>query len=722
MTENIGRRKESLQISINRSSDSLDLFNSNTSPRDSASSIQSRLIRRIRKVLSLDQTQPIFGADHLEKLLEINSIFYRLAEANTNNEFSQLPHLRFDPNLKTFYFVYFDQGRRKIYDPQNDAFIDSSNLRSIASTLVYELFPLFPSNCSSRWQLLGFIWPAIKNQFYPALILSFLLALLAITYPYITSNVLGDVVPSGNVSLIVNSFVLGMLIATLTAFFAWWKQYLVGKANFSLTLRLKVAIYDWFFKIPLRKLSDFTNGDLALRISELETVAYFLTSALIQGTADIFLLIGFGAMMIYYDYNLSFWLIAYTCLCSLPTIIFSYKLSYYDHKVQDLSGDLSNLSLEALGSIVQIRSSGAEPFVLHKWVAVLKQLSTEQYNAQTVTDFFSALTTALNSGGQIFIYIIILWRLWLAESLDDVLLTTTVFIVFVGSYGGFNRSFKSLLYIALSQFTAIEVRWKRVLPLFEASFAEHQQLSELEFIDKNRVTGDISFRQLSFSYPGQTTPLFDSLSFNVHPGKVNAIFGPSGSGKSTIFKLILRLEQPLRGSIILDTKPIEDFYIKDYRRLFGVIPQKSSLSAGSIRDAILAGQDFSDDQIWEALELANIKDEIFNMPMKLYTVLSEGGMNLSGGQRQRIAIARAILQKPMFLLEDEATSALDNQSQAIISNNLSQLGITRLVIAHRLSAIAMADHLIVINDGKVEAQGSYASVLERSEFLNSVVN
>ena len=108
--------------------------------------------------------------------------------------------------------------------------------------------------------------------------------------------------------------------------------------------------------------------------------------------------------------------------------------------------------------------------------------------------------------------------------------------------------------------------------------------------------------------------------------------------------------------------------------------------------------------------------------MKLYTMLSEGGMNVSGGQRQRIAIARAILQKPLFLLEDEATSALDNQSQAIISKNLSQLGITRLVIAHRLSAIAMADHLIVINDGKVEAEGSYASVMERSEFLNSVAN
>ncbi|WP_114992556.1 peptidase domain-containing ABC transporter [Synechococcus sp. UW179A] len=722
MTDNKGSRKESLQISINRSADSLDLFNSNTSPNDCANPTQSRLIRRIRKILSVDHTQPILGANNLEKLLEINSIFYRLAEVNSNKEFSQLPHLRFDLNLKTVYFVYFKQGRRKIYDPQNDVFIDPSNLRSIASPLVYELYPLLPCQCRSRWQLLGFIWPAIKNQFYPALILSFLLALLAITYPYITSNILGDVVPSGNISLIVNAFVLGMLIATLTAFFTWWKQYLVGKANFSLTLRLKVAIYDWFFKIPLRKLSDFTNGDLALRISELETVAEFLSSALIQGTADIFLLIGFGAMMIYYDYNLSFWLIAYTFLCALPTIVFSYKLSYYDHKVQGLSGDLSNFSLEALGSIVQIRSSGAESFVLHKWVTVLKQLSTDQYKSQSVADFFSALTTALSSGGQIFIYIIILWRLWHADSLEDVLLTTTVFIVFVGSYGEFNRSFNNLLYIALSQVTAIEVRWKRVLPLFEASFAEHEKLSELEFIDKKRVTGDISFRQLSFSYPGQTIPLFDSLNFNVHPGKVNAIFGPSGSGKSTIFKLILRLEQPTKGSIVMDTKPIEDFYVKDYRRLFGVIPQKSSLSAGSIRDAILAGQDYSDDQIWEALELVNIQDEIFNMPMKLYTVLSEGGMNVSGGQRQRIAIARAILQRPLFLLEDEATSALDNQSQAIISNNLSKLGITRLVIAHRLSAIAQADHLIVINDGKVEAEGSYASVIERSEFLNSVVN
>ena len=172
----------------------------------------------------------------------------------------------------------------------------------------------------------------------------------------------------------------------------------------------------------------------------------------------------------------------------------------------------------------------------------------------------------------------------------------------------------------------------------------------------------------------------------------------------------------------MDDKPISDLYLKDYRRLFGVILQKSTLPGGSLRDAITGGLNCSDDEIWKALKAANVHNEVNDMPMKLHTVLSEGGMNISGGQRQRISIARALLRQPTILLEDEATSALDNESQRIISENLATLGITRVVIAHRLSAVAESEHMIVLNNGVVEAEGPFRTILGHSDYLQSVMS
>ena len=221
---------------------------------------------------------------------------------------------------------------------------------------------------------------------------------------------------------------------------------------------------------------------------------------------------------------------------------------------------------------------------------------------------------------------------------------------------------------------------------------------------------------------GYDAPLVRGLNFTIEAGTIRLLHGPSGCGKSTIFKLILRLDKPERGSIFMDDKPISDLYLKDYRRLFGVILQKSTLPGGSLRDAITGGLNCSDDEIWKALKAANVHNEVNDMPMKLHTVLSEGGMNISGGQRQRISIARALLRQPTILLEDEATSALDNESQRIISENLATLGITRVVIAHRLSAVAESEHMIVLNNGVVEAEGPFRKIIEQSNYLQSVMS
>ena len=186
--------------------------------------------------------------------------------------------------------------------------------------------------------------------------------------------------------------------------------------------------------------------------------------------------------------------------------------------------------------------------------------------------------------------------------------------------------------------------------------------------------------------------------------------GPSGIGKSSLFRLLLGFERPESGAVFYDGKSVESLDLSSVRRQLGVVLQNARLANGSIYENICAGIRLPLEQAWEAARLAGIEDDIKAMPMGMLTQLSEGVNTLSGGQRQRILIARAIARRPRILLFDEATSSLDNRSQAIVSDGLENLNVTRIVIAHRLSTIKRADRVIVLVDGRIVQAGTFSEL------------
>ena len=224
-------------------------------------------------------------------------------------------------------------------------------------------------------------------------------------------------------------------------------------------------------------------------------------------------------------------------------------------------------------------------------------------------------------------------------------------------------------------------------------------------------------RDVSFKYPTAPEILFKDLNFKINVGKHTALTGKSGCGKTTIFRLLLGFEEPTSGEIFVDNIPLDKLAIRSYRKQIGVVLQNSQLSPGPLYDAITGGLSFSEDQVWEALEHAQIADEVNSMPMKLDTVLSQGATNISGGQRQRIAIARAFIIKPKILLMDEATSALDNFSQEKITEYIESLGITRITIAHRFSTIQKADTILKL-ENKTAHQVTVDELMGKSEYLH----
>jgi ABC-type bacteriocin/lantibiotic exporter with double-glycine peptidase domain len=237
-----------------------------------------------------------------------------------------------------------------------------------------------------------------------------------------------------------------------------------------------------------------------------------------------------------------------------------------------------------------------------------------------------------------------------------------------------------------------------------------------------KLSGGIELSNITFRYTPDMPLILDDLSLKIHSGQYVAIVGKTGCGKSTLMRILLGFETPDKGAVYYDGQDISKIDLKSLRRKIGVVMQNGKLFSGDIfSNIVISAPQLTVDDAWEAAEIAGIADDIRNMPMGMYTMISEGGGGISGGQRQRLMIARAIAPKPRILMFDEATSALDNITQKKVSNALDKLKCTRIVIAHRLSTIMQCDRIIVLDKGKIVEDGSYEQLIEKHGFFADLV-
>ena len=262
----------------------------------------------------------------------------------------------------------------------------------------------------------------------------------------------------------------------------------------------------------------------------------------------------------------------------------------------------------------------------------------------------------------------------------------------------------------------LPVIYKRVRPILEA-VPESQDNAQ----DPGLLQGAVTMQGVSYRYAPELDLTLKNISLTIKAGSFTAIVGPSGGGKSTIAKLLLGFDTPEDGNIYFDGHNLRNTNLKLIRQQIGTVLQSSGILSGSLFEAIAGGRVVSLEEAWEVAEQVGLADDIRQLPMGMQTVLPEGGGTLSGGQRQRVAIARALINNPRLLLFDEATSALDNRTQSIVSNSLEKLNITRIIIAHRLSTIEKADHVIVVDDGRIAEQGSFKDLLNSDGLFSKLM-
>lgn len=248
--------------------------------------------------------------------------------------------------------------------------------------------------------------------------------------------------------------------------------------------------------------------------------------------------------------------------------------------------------------------------------------------------------------------------------------------------------------------------------------ATGDETSETPNTDKpgeSGIQGQVEFAGVGFRYPGSDLKVLENVSFTVQAGQRVAIMGATGSGKSSLVQLILRLQEPTEGAILIDGRDIREMDRERLLHSIGYVPQEVILFSGTVRDNIAWGrEDASLAEIKEAARQAQIHATIESLPHGYDTMLGQRGVNLSGGQKQRLSIARALVRKPSVLVLDDSTSALDTRTEAALLQELDNLSCTTFLITQKMSATASADLVLLLDDGRLIACGKHEDLLKNS--------
>ena len=449
------------------------------------------------------------------------------------------------------------------------------------------------------------------------------------------------------------------------------------------------------------------SGELVSRLTaDAELLRSVVGSSMSVALRSTVTVVGSLVMLFVTSPKLAAWAVLGIPLAVLPIIIGGRRIQKASRSAQDRIADANTLATEALGAVRTVQAHAREPYERQRYIdAMTTAVATarKRIGAQAIV---TAVAISLIFGA----VIVVLW-----SGAHDVIggrMTAGMLGQFVmyaliggGSVGALAEVWNELQRAAGGMGRINEL-------LQEApgivSPAQPQALP-------NPLRGEIVFDDVSFAYPQrQDSPALHGFSLRVQPGETVALVGPSGAGKSTVFTMLLRFHDPDAGRISVDGVDIRQLEPAALRDAIALVPQAPTLFATSATDNIRYGRlDASDAEVRQAAEAAEADEFLDALPDGFASELGERGTRLSGGQQQRVAIARALLKDAPVLLLDEATSALDAQSERAVQHALENLmaGRTTLVVAHRLATVLKADRIVVMDAGRIVAEGTHAELL-----------
>lgn len=571
----------------------------------------------------------------------------------------------------------------------------------------YMFYRSLPDEPTSVLGIMRFAVAGLGSDIWRVFAMGLLAGILALVTPLFTSTLFSDVLPRSDHANL-GAIVLGMAASALgIAAFEVVRSFSLLRIEGHAEANLQTAIWDRLLRLPTGFFRQYTVGDLASRVMNIAAIRQVLTSTVNSTVLDgLFSLVSF-ALLFYYSWRLALVALGVSLVAIVLTGILSLAQIPHQRSLMRDFGKVEGVTYQMLVAVAKLRVAAAEARAFARWAGLLAEQKQHVYKARRIATLQTVLSQSFPPIASLVIYLCV-FELGPTgqDGMAEPLLTVGAYMGFSAAFGQFLAPLMSVV-AALTTAVTIVPMYERVGPILK-TVPETRMRAD----PPGRLTGDIEFRRVTFRYLKDAPPVLDDVSWKVGPGEYIAFVGPSGGGKSTVLRLLLGFEQPETGGIFFDHKDLATLDLAEIRRQIGVVMQNAGLMSGSIYDNIVGSLPLSMDDAWEAARMAGFDEDIRQMPMGMQTVLSEAAPSLSGGQKQRLIIARAIVRKPRILVFDEATSALDNRTQAIVNESLTQLNMTRIVVAHRLSTIKGVNRIYVMREGQIVETGGYQELLE----------
>lgn len=530
--------------------------------------------------------------------------------------------------------------------------------------------------------------------------------LLGMVAPRLNNMLFSDVIDSGSMRLLAAITVFMVCASVSRVMMNSVKILINGRISTKMNLAVEAATMMRVLSLPADFFKQYSSGELSSRAQYIGSLCQMLVQAILStGLTAVFSLVYIVQIFNYAPALVipALTIIAVTVLFSVLSMLLQMKIS---KNQMELGAKESGMTYAMISGIQKIKLSGAEKRVFARWGNLYAKSAELTYNPPTFLKINGVISTAISLIGTYVMY----------YAAIESHISVADYYAFNVAYGMVSGAFMSLTSIVQSV-ANIKPILDMAKPVLEAvpEIAEGKQVL-------TRISGGIELNNVSFRYNEHMPLVLDNLSLKIRPGQYVAIVGKTGCGKSTLMRLLLGFEKPQKGAVYFDGKDISTVDLKSLRQKIGVVLQDGKLFSGDIYSNItISAPRLTMDEAWEAAELAGIAEDIRNMPMGMFTMISEGSGGISGGQRQRLMIARAVAPKPRILMLDEATSALDNLTQKKVSESLDKLKCTRIVIAHRLSTIKQCDRIIVLDKGKIVEDGNYEELIALNGFFAELV-
>lgn len=541
-------------------------------------------------------------------------------------------------------------------------------------------------------------------------------SLLQLIFPFLTQSIVDIGIQNRDIN-----FIYLILIAQLFLFFGRISIELIrGWILLHLSTRINISlISDFFIKLmnlPIAFFDSKMTGDIMQRINDHQRIEHLLTNTSLNTLFSFVNLIVFGVVLAWYDLKIFGVFILGSLLYFGWIVIFLKRRKDLDYKrFSQLSAEQTKV-IELISGMQEIKLHNAEQQKRWSWEYLQAKLFKIRTKGLVLEQTQTIGSNSINEIKNIFITILS------AKLVIDGQITLGMMMAISYIIGQLNAPITQLIGFIYSWQDA-KIALERLSEIHGKD--DEENISEEKIIDVP-ANENIELKNVSFRYPGNSEFVIKNLVLTIPANKITAIVGASGSGKTTLMKILLKFYVSQEGEITIGKINLNNLRQKSWREKCGSVMQEGFIFDDTIANNIAVGVEIIDKQkLLRAVEIANIKDFIENLPLAYNTKIGSSGVGMSTGQKQRLLIARAVYKSPEIIFFDEATSSLDANNEKVIMENLNQFfkDKTAVVIAHRLSTVKNADQIVVLDKGKIIEKGTHNELINlKGSYYNLVKN